>query len=148
MRKLIVTALLLLALCQSSLPQTDCRCRGATAADKTIWEHMSNYEEARAVKKVRGVVLDPVGGRLEDALVEVFADDGASDSPTSDSHKRVAACVTGEKGEFCFDGLKPGKYILAVGHRGFIITFMKLNLDPRGRRSSGKRLNVTLAPGI
>ena len=148
MRKLIISALLLLALCESSLPQTSCRCRSATADDKTIWGHIATEEkEVRTVKKVQGVVRDPVGGRLEDALVEVFADDGTDITPTSSSKIRVAACVTGEKGKFCFEGLKAGKYILAVGRQGFNITFIKLNLAPKGRRSSGKSLDVRLELG-
>jgi protocatechuate 3,4-dioxygenase beta subunit len=114
----------------------------------TIWGRIATQEkETRAVKKVYGVVHDPLGGRLEDALVEVFADDGTDVTPTSDSKKRVAACITGEKGKFCFDGLKPGKYILAVGCQGFNITFIKLILDSKGRRSSSKPLDVELALG-
>lgn len=123
MLRLIISALLMLALCESGLPQKSCQCRNATAGDKTIWGHIATQEkETRAVKKVYGVVHDPLGGRLEDALVEVFADDGTDVTPTSDSKKRVAACITGEKGKFCFDGLKPGKYILAVGCQGLILS--------------------------
>jgi hypothetical protein len=148
MPKIITSALLLLTLCESGLPQKSCECRGATEADKTIWEHIATQEEeARTVKKVHGVVRNPLGERLDDALVEVFADDGTEDTPTSPKNRRVAACVTGEKGKFCFDGLKPGKYILAVGRQGFNITFIKLNLDPKGRRNSGKPLDVSLALG-
>jgi protocatechuate 3,4-dioxygenase beta subunit len=148
MLKLIISSLLVLALCSSGLPQKNCQCRKATADDKTIWGHIATeVQEKRPVKKLHGIIHDALGERLENALVEVFADDGTEITPTSDSNIRVAACLTGEKGKFCFDGLKPGKYILAVGHQGFNITFIKLTLDPKGRRSSGKPLEVSLELG-
>lgn len=148
MLKLIVAILVIPTIGSAALQQRNCRCRKATADDQTIWGHIANqYEEERPVRSIQGTVLDPVDSPIEGALVEVFPDDGKDSTPTSFSHRRVAACRVSADGKFCFTRVKPGKYILAVGARGFNINFVSVTLSPKNRRSSGKGLQVSLQLG-
>ena len=134
-------------ICSVALPHGNCRCRKATADDETIWGHIANqYTEERPVRSIEGEVRDVLGGAIEEALVEVFADDGNLLTPTS-RHRRVAACRVGADGKFCFTGIKEGKYILAVGATGFNISLISVTLRPKNRRSSGKGLQVSLQVG-
>ena len=148
MMKLVIAILLIHTICSAALPQGSCRCRKATADDETIWGHIASaYEEERPVRSIRGTVRDPLDAPIEGALVEVFADNGKDRTPTSSTHTRVAACRVHDDGKFCFTGIKPGKYILAVGARGFNISFISITLNPKNRTSSGKGLQVNLQLG-
>lgn len=148
MMKLIIAILVVHIICIAAFPNGNCRCRNATADDQTIWGHTANsYEEERPVRSIQGTVRDPLDSPLEGALVEVFADDGKDQTPTSSTHKRVAACKVDADGKFCFMGVKPGRYILAIGARGFNISFVSITLSPKGRRSSGKGLQINLQLG-
>ena len=143
--KLIIAILVIHTIGSAALPQGNCRCRKATADDQTIWGHIANqYEEERPVRSIHGTVRNPVDYPIEGALVEVLPDDGKDSTPTSNSHRRVAACRVGADGKFCFTGVKPGKYILAVGAQGFNISFVSVTLSPKNRRSSGKGIQVSL----
>ena len=114
----------------------------------TWWGHMANEQsEESPLKGIKGKVVAPNEEPVEGALVEVFNDDGSTRTPTSQKQQRVAACRVGEKGKFCFNGLKPGKYILAIGHQGFNITFFSVTLNPSHKKSSNKSLIVELQLG-
>ena len=146
--KLIIAILVIHLICIAAFPNGKCRCRKATADDQTIWGHIaSSYVEETPIRSIHGTVRNPVDSPVEGALVEVFEDNGKYPTPTSSAHKRVAACKVDADGKFCFTGVKPGKYILAVGADGYNISFVSITLSPKDRRSSGKGLQINLQLG-
>ena len=143
-----IMAVTLLMLLSSTPSHRGCECEKVDDSEKTWWGHMANEQAEESPRKhIQGKVVAPNEDPVEGALVEVFNDDGSNRNPTSQKQQRVAACKVGEKGKFCFDGLKPGKYILAVGSRGFNITFFSVTLDPGHKKSSNKSLTVELQLG-
>ncbi len=127
-----------------------CPCRKATADEKTRWGWIVDRTvDEGSVRALSGRVVDANGGALADALVEVFDRPEiwlAEDSyQNSGRQKRLAACVTGEKGEFCFAGLPSAKYELrASGPPGFDPMHVILTLAPKDRQSKKGSLDVTL----
>lgn len=120
-------------------------CSSATDNDETIWGHIATELESDPVAKVTGKVLDMNEAPIYLALVEVFVDDG-NGTPTSPKTKRLVGCITDHKGKYHFRGLKKGNYILAVGARGFNITFVRFKFDPDNQKSR-KKLDVMLQAG-
>ncbi len=146
--KVIVFFILVFAVCGTGFSQNNRECEAATAKDFTHWGHIANeIKEQKPLKILYGVVKASNDEPIYSALVEVFSDNGKSQTPTTPSSQRIAACVTQIDGRFRFNKLKAGKYILAIGREGFNITFIKLTLEPRNRRSSNKRLSVRLEIG-
>src|ERR1044072_3477662 len=130
MSKLIVV-LALLVTSTVTTSTGSCGCEKVDASEKTWWGHIANAgAEELPLKRIQGKVVAPNEEPVEGALFEVFTNDGSTGTPTSQKEQRVAACRVGEKGKFCFDGLKPGKYILAIGRQAFNITFFSVTLDP------------------
>jgi hypothetical protein len=148
MKNFFFISILVLVFYENAHSQTIRGCDAATAEDVTHWGHIADELEAdTTIKKLHGIVRDSTKAPIYAALVEVFADDGKIRTPTSDSVKRLAACITRQNGKFRFDGMKPGKYILAVGRLGFNITFVRFTLEPKSRRSVSKRLTINLHVG-
>jgi len=146
--KLILTLLLILIAVSEATPLVNCGCTKAEPTDKTIWGHMArDYSLQTPRQSIQGKVLDPRGDPVYGALVEVFADDGTDRTPTSQKRQRVMACKVGENGRFCFKGLRPGKYILAIGSNGFNISFISVVLDPKNPTSSNKSIKINLELG-
>lgn len=73
---------------------------------------------------LEGVITAPNGDILPDVLVEVFTEPDYLLLPYPESQqkkkaqKRVAGCVVGPDGKFCFRGLAPGKYELRLSKDG------------------------------
>lgn len=65
--------------------------------------------KAQDVVSLRGKVLDPQGNSVPDARVQVFGQD-----PTP-----LVTALTGASGEYAFDGIAPGTYVIAVQKDGF-----------------------------
>ena len=134
------------------LTKNQCTCRPALEQD---WAHGANESvEIRGVtvKRIKGRVLDPHGGPIGDAIVEVFdylsADEKQSGYQVAESKKRRAACLADADGQFCFSDLPGGKYVLKVGTRkpdGTNNTYMIVNLSRHCWRKSRNveiRLNL------
>lgn len=111
------------------------------------------------VKAVRGIVLYPNGEVMEDAVVEVFecplkvnaANYTYKDVERVTNVKRKTACRTAKNGRFCFNNLRPGKYLLRIGHQydGQIsAVHVIVVVDPNARRGSKSDLRIELQMSI
>jgi hypothetical protein len=153
--KLIVAAFALVLLTNQASGQSACRKAGsqdhAHGANETI-----EYS-ARTLRQINGIVSDPTGAVMTDVVVEAYFYDKSERTrrapEIAQSKARVAAALTGAKGNFCFRGLRSGRYVLNIGTRqsaGFQEVFIKIRLDPNRRSRSSrfsKRLRIELPLG-
>ncbi|MBX3278900.1 MAG: carboxypeptidase regulatory-like domain-containing protein [Acidobacteria bacterium] len=147
--KRIVIVILLTAITVSAQPGR-CACRIASENETTQWGWIVDRTiEGGAVKALRGRILDAAETPIPNALVEVLDHPevwlGEKGYYNRDKQKRLAACVVGANGEFCFSKLPPGKYELrASGPSGFDPMHVILKLAPHDRRSKQESIVVTL----
>jgi len=137
----VITAILLL--CLSSSYAQPCRCKKAKKSETTCWGWIKGHLEVDGgtVKEIRGRIVDASESPYADALIEVY------DHPELDldARKRVAACRTGAKGEFCIRNLRPGKYELRGSCvSGFDAGHTIVNLAQKERSASKGEILVTL----
>jgi protocatechuate 3,4-dioxygenase beta subunit len=148
MKRLII--ILLLTAINVSAQAERCSCRKAGDKETTQWGWMVNRTmEGGSVKALKGRVTNAVEDPLDGALVEVFDHPEvwlAEDSYNNrDKQKRLAACVVGKNGEFCFSNLPPGKYELrASGPSGYDPMHVILTLAPQDRQSKNEKIEVRL----
>jgi hypothetical protein len=156
MTKLCVILLILL-LNGSSFPQSDCTCKKAGVDEITYGSTVLWPLEEQRVKMIHGQVF--IAGStpilaVDDALVEVFTYPESVaglklwSAERERKQKRVAACKTGENGEFCFTGLRPGRYELRVSKQGLSVASGVIVLDLKGRQSSGGGIKVPAQSSI
>lgn len=147
-RAMTVLSLVLLA---GSTYGQDCKCVLGNTDDITLWGLHANIVVDRVdhVKSFSGVVSK--GEPLPETLVEVFSDgeiiamDNSPDvSWRKKNQMRVAACRTGEDGEFCFDYLDPGAYELRISKAGFETISFIIDYDPRNTRLTDKKIEVEM----
>lgn len=78
------------------------------------------------------------GKLLQDALVEVYKLERLKfgrewDYPT----ERVAACMTGENGKFCFDNLPPGLYEVRFSKEDYkTLSYEGINIRAKGKKKN------------
>ena len=96
---------------------------------------------------------------MENAVVEVFENPlkvAAGDYTYKDIERitsvdRKVACLTARNGRFCFRNLRPGKYLLRIGHAydGQVsAVHVIVVVDPKGRHSSRSALRIELPLSI
>lgn len=150
---MILTAITILSfvLSAGSSYGENCNCVSAPTDETTHWGLHANIVIGRVdhVKSFRGVVSK--GEPLPQTLVEVFSDGeiiAMDNSPEVSLRKenqiRVAACTTGEDGEFCFDHLAPGTYELRFSKVGFETISFIINYDPNDKGRAGKEIEVEM----
>lgn len=154
MKKLKIPAITFSILSGASLAFADCHCKHAGRHETTRWggnEAVLIVEEAPQ-RLIRGTVtFNHPDEPQEDALVEIFTHgeyllkEGPPD-PNAAPQKRIAACVTGPDGKFCFAGLNAGVYELrsSIGS-GINVTHVYVKVDPKSKVS--KELVVTNTVG-
>jgi protocatechuate 3,4-dioxygenase beta subunit len=132
-------------------PDNSCSCRPAAADDFPHGANEVIQSTARPVKQLRGNVMLQNGQPVSEAVVEVYDYSGRDKKrpyePES-SKKRKAACLTDEKGEFCFTRLPAGNYLLKVGTQasaGINYSFVIVTLSPHLR--SSRKLEISLNLG-
>lgn len=139
-----------------------CDCRAVTANETTRVGGNESvvYKESRIHRRVQGVVRMPLNELQEDVLVEVFDNpdyllcpflpnnpNRCTMKPSGDQ-RRLAACITGKNGEFCFDDLPAGNYELRVSKdQGWNPTYVYLTIDPQNPKSTNKPIEVPLQIG-
>jgi protocatechuate 3,4-dioxygenase beta subunit len=151
-----IAVLLLTAFSLSySMPQK-CKCQAASPDATTSWgqENLIIKNES-AVNSLKGEI---VGGYrdepMDGVLVEVYDKpeallmDAMERQARKPSQHRVAACVTGANGEFCFPGIPPGKYELRCSKPGgWNVTSLYIVVSSRTKRGNNSKLVVSLQPG-
>lgn len=143
----IMISLLLTLSMLFSLPgfnqSKNCYCRNAGDQSPKLGTVFTTINGGR-VKAIRGVVSYPNGEVMADAVIEVFKRLRKVDGHnyTYEDVKRIttagrkAACRTAKNGRFCFKNLRPGKYLLRIGHLydgQFSAVHVLLTLDPNGQ---------------
>lgn len=148
-------AVLLLTVCSLSYSMTSkCKCLPAAPDATTSWgQENVIIKNEDVVNSLKGEVLvDGSGDGLRGGvLVEVYDKseallmDAMEREARKPNQRRVAACVTGTNGEFCFPGIPPGKYELRCSKPGgWNVTSIYVVVSSRTKRSNNSRLTVTL----
>ena len=107
----------------------------------------------QSVSTIRGEVSGPGDGAAKDIVVEIYSYAGGDSNEgvkNALAQKRIAACITGEDGEFSFPHIKHGKYLLRAGareSRGINETYIILVVDPHLKKDDGKGLRLPLYVG-
>jgi hypothetical protein len=142
--------MVVLLLAEAPAFQPDCRCRKANAEEVTRWGWISYLEEKEyKVNKIRGqVLLQDRDTPIKDGLVEVLDNPALAFRPENIGkkvkQKRLTACITGEKGEFCFEKLPPGKYELKFSLHAFDTLSVLVIVIRRRERRSDEQVLVNL----
>jgi hypothetical protein len=99
--------------------------------------------EHRSHRRLSGVVENGTGTRFESVLVEVFDhpevyDDKVQIKPGHEIvQHRLAACVTGRDGRFCFNHIRSGRYELrASADASWNQTHLLVTLAPASGRGA------------
>ncbi len=137
-----------------SLQQRECHCR--EAASNEVPHGANEYIELPGVRRktlrgrvsINGELLPEIGG-----VVEVYK--MPLDSKKLDhflivrKSQRIAACVVGPEGKFCFPKLPPGQYFLVAGclssEAGINTTQIVVTIDPKAKKDHP--LELSLSPG-
>ena len=137
-------------------PQLSCTCTPAAADDLTRWggNELVIVKEKKVYKELSGTVSYGTGHTVKDALVEVYTDpeylllEYPESQKAKKKQRRMAACVTGEDGKFCFGFIEPGKYEVRVSlDPGVNVTHIYVEVDPYGGESPDEGLNAPLTLG-
>ena len=139
--KLIVTTLFLISIPYSLTPQ-ECKCREPERGATTRQGYFASIlvEPKTRYKELVGVVYlsdTPVEG----VLVELFP----YSKDLSTGRPRLAACVTGPDGRYCFINAPKGRYEVRVSKDGgFQIIHVNVYFDPKNSKASHAELGITL----
>src|SRR5262249_42143104 len=98
----------------------NCKCSQPLPSDKTHWgQENVIIKEDRVFKALHGKIVSFADNEpLRRVLVEVYDHPeglllGWKDREAGKAkQRRIAACITGEDGEFCFSNIPPGQYEL------------------------------------
>jgi len=149
-----VAAVLLFANLGLPLSQPSCKCKKARK-DQTTYISSTHVElDERRLRKIEGQAVTYGDSPIEGALVEVFTRPeftsklaiGAAERERK--QKRVAACITGEDGSFCFPSIPAGRYELRISKREWEFATGVIIVDPKKRRSNDDKVRVFLTLAI
>jgi hypothetical protein len=155
MRILISSALILVYL-NGSLSAQRCRCPAPPPGETTrsgANEHIV-LSEKRKQAHIKGIVRDVNGEIISDVLVEVFNNPDHLLLPYPQNiekqkpQHRIAACVVGNDGRFCFANIAAGKYEVRFSKNGgWNNTSMVVTVAPRNRNATRRGLEITMQVG-
>ena len=146
--KLCFPVLLVCYLSGASYAQSACNCKVAPLNETTRpgADELISIIESKPRKSIFGVVNDGNGQPLKDVLVEVFA--LPAQASNRGQKKRVIACITDEKGQFCFRDLAGGKYEVFYSlDGGWKHTSVTVVVAPNDRKSVNQRIEVWMQVG-
>lgn len=123
---LIVVVIMSSGSVASQKPSCTCKMVGSDAITRSGGNEWVAYRQTGILKLIRGNVAMPLAELSDNVLVEVFdqpdylicewRDKNPNNCTTTPpaNQRRIAACVTGKDGAFCFSNLPAGKYELRV----------------------------------
>jgi protocatechuate 3,4-dioxygenase beta subunit len=152
----VVAITVISLLLKPSVAGQRCDCIAASTNDTT--RHGGNEDVVavggKAHQTLCGVVRDPNGEPLHDVLVEVYdhpeiwSTSRRRSQSTPPEQRRVAACISGTDGRFCFLGLASGCYELrfSIGAEWDVL-HMLVRLEPQKARSTSCDIEATMVVG-
>jgi len=140
MRKLWLTMVMVISVPLAGRPQKSCYCQPTEKYGYGGHETII-IQEPKVHRRLAGTVVDASSATLKGAIVEVFT------TGEKDGRKRVAACIVGESGQFCFPQFKQGTYTLSVSAQGFKVTEITLKLNSKSRAATNEEMIVYLPVG-
>jgi len=134
-----------------------CKCVQANPLETTHYggNEAVVVQEGGTYSLMRGVILDPRGSVIKNVLVEVFDHPEWLLLPYPQlkeaqlRQRRIAACKTGDKGQFHFSGLRDGKYELraSIEGGGWDVTHVYVVIAHSSRKGSKRKLSVEMHLG-
>ena len=136
---LMTFAVLLFLAPGTAIDDSSCTCRAASATEVPHVTASDPRFPDLCLRIVRGMIVVSKNVPAADIVVEVYmlerpqrdsASAGDGRSPT-----RIAACVTGADGRYCFPNLEAGSYLLVIGPQGkreVTAIQVQVELNPRG----------------
>lgn len=156
---LLVVVILAFGSVASQKPRCHCKSVDPDELTRSGGNEWVAYQQPGIFKSIRGNVAMPLRELNENVLVEVFdqphylicewRDRNPNNCTTSppDSQRRIAACVTGSDGTFCFPSLPAGQYELRVSKGAeWSPTHVLVTVDPN--RGTSKLIEVRLNLGF
>ena len=153
MNKLLAVALTLLWV---PIPANanKCECVASVESTRSGANQTLLVIERRKYRSINGIVRDANGLAVSDLLVEVFdhPEHLLLSYPESVQNKkvqhRIAACVVGENGRFCFKNIPAGKYELRFSKDGgWNHTQVYVVVAPSNRKATNRRLVISMQVG-
>jgi hypothetical protein len=131
-----------------------CLCAASNESTREGANETVTVIERTKYRQLAGVVQDTNGGIMSDVLVEVFDKPEylLLSYPESEAKKkaqrRVAGCVVGTDGKFCFRGLPPGKYELRFSKAGgWNHTQLYIVIAGAKQKASNRTLEISMKAG-
>jgi hypothetical protein len=140
MKVIVALLIVILSGASASSHKGNCKCSPASSSDQTSWGHQNVIIKKEEVfKSLRGKVVTGSDGKpLGGVLVEVYDKpeglllDWREREARKAQQRRIAACVTGADGQFCFVNIPAGKYELRSSKRsGWDPTSLYVAVAPR-----------------
>lgn len=153
--KTIISVIILLAFPAVYIAK-NCGCSPAAPGETTHWVGNLTVvsQERKPYRQLRGTIVGPDGKPVPGALVEVFTnpeylfDDKVLSKRGAPNQRRVAACVTGADGKFCFSGLPAGRYEVRSSSEdrrtGWNASQVYVILNPKSRLKRDLIVEMTL----
>ena len=155
MRTLICSTLILVCL-NGSLSAPRCRCTKPPPGETTRPGANENIvlSERQKYTRIKGSVRGANGQVLSDVLVEVFDNPNHLLMPFPQNvekrkpQRRIAACVVGSDGQFCFAEIPAGKYEVRFSKDGgWNHTSLVVSVAPRSRNATKRSLEISMQAG-
>ena len=154
--RILISSTLILVCLNGSLSAQRCRCAAPPPDETTRSGANENIvlSERRKYALIKGIVRDASGQILPDVLVEVFDNPNHLLMPYPQNiekqkpQRRIAACVVGSDGQFCFANMPAGKYEVRFSKNGgWNHTSLVVSVAPRSRNATKRNLEITMQVG-
>jgi hypothetical protein len=152
MMKIRIIILILTVFSLSAFKGQKCGCL-PPSPEQTTSRGQQNViiKHGKVVQSLRGTVMGVYQRPIEGVLVEVYDKpegllmDWQEQKVRSANQRRLAACVTGADGAFCFSRIPPGKYELRCSKPiEWNVTSVYVSLAPQARHSTNSKIVVPL----
>ena len=153
--RLIISTTLILLFSVGSPSAQGCKCSpGSRETTRSGANEHIVVSEKRKHIRIAGIVWDVNGEIISDVLVEVFDKPDHLLLPYPQNidqqqpQRRIAACVVGSNGQFCFANIPPGKYEVRFSKNGgWNHTSLVVSVAPRSRNATKRNLEITMQVG-